>query len=80
MGEYNPQFWKRAENVTVGKFCDYMSKHIPSDAILHVCGAEQIYLHLATDGNALSLDYDSLSDLPEYKDCEVGELETGEKP
>ena len=78
MTEYNPEFWKRAENITVGQFCDYVSKHILPDAVLHVCGEEQLYLHLSTDGNIFSLDDNALSDLLEYEDCKVGEFGTGE--
>lgn len=77
MIEYNPKFWKHGESITVGQFCEYVSKHIPPTAILHVCGDEQIYLHLSTDGNVFSLDYNSLSDLSEYEDCEAGELDIG---
>lgn len=80
MTGYNPEFWKRAENITAGQFCDYVSKHIPPNAILHVCGNEQLYLHLSTDGNIFSLDDSALSDLPEYKNQEAGELETGAIP
>lgn len=36
MIEYNPEFWKHANNITVGQFCDYVSKHIPPNAIFHV--------------------------------------------
>ena len=78
MVEYNPEFWKHAENITVGQFCDYVSKHISPDAILHVCGANYVYLHFSPEGNAFSLDYDSLSDLPEYENRKAGELETGQ--
>ncbi len=78
MLEYDPKFWKHGENMTVGQFCDYVRKHIPLDAILHVCGDSQVYLHFSPEGNAFSLDYDSLSGLPEYGDCKVEELGSGE--
>lgn len=78
MIEYNPKFWKHGENITIGQFCDYVKGHIPPDAIFHVCGDSQVYLHFSPEGNAFFLDCDSLSDLPEYEDCEVREFGTGE--
>ena len=76
MAGYNPKFWKHGENVTAGEFCEYVKANIPSNAILHVCGNSQVYLHLSADRKVLSLDDCALSDLDEYMNCEVGKLET----
>ena len=51
-----------------------MKENIPPDAILHVCGSSQIYLHFSADKKVFSLDDGALSDLPEYGNCEVGEF------
>lgn len=77
MNEYDVNYWKHGMNITVGQFCDYVKKNIPSDAIFHVCGDSQVYLHFSPEGNTLSVDHDSLSDLPEYEDCEAGEFDIG---
>lgn len=39
-----------------------------------VCGNDQIYMHLEKDGSIFSVDDCSLSDLPEYENCEAIEL------
>ena len=78
MNEYDANYWKHGRNITAGQFCEYVKEHIPSDAIFHVCGDSQGYLHFSPEGNVFSVDYDSLSDLPEYKDCEAGEFDIGE--
>lgn len=77
---YDVKYWKHCEGITVKQFCDYLQKNIPPDAIMNVCGDNQVYMHLENDGSVFSVDDCSLSDLPEYKDCEVGELVTGEMP
>ena len=74
MAEYNPEFWKGGENITVQQFCDYLQNNIPSEAVMCVCGCSDIYIHLEEDGSVFSVDHDSLSDLAEYEDCEAGEL------
>jgi len=78
MSEYDANYWKCGMNITVGQFCDYVKENIPSDAIFHVCGDSQVYMHFSPEGNAFSVDHDSLSDLPEYEDCEAGEFDIGE--
>ena len=78
MNEYDANYWKCGMNITVGQFCDYVKEKSPSDAIFHVCGATQVYLDFSPEGNVFSVDHDSLSDLPEYEDCESGEFDTGE--
>lgn len=78
MNGYDAHYWKCGMNITVGQFCDYVKENIPSDAIFHVCGDSQVYLHFSPEGNAFSVDHDSLSDLPEYEDCEAGEFDAGE--
>ena len=51
-----------------------MKENIPHDAILHVCGSSQIYLHFSVDRKVFSLDDCALSDLPEYERWEAGEF------
>lgn len=77
MNEYDPKYWKHGVNVTVGQFRDYIKKNIPSDAVLYICGDNNVSLHFSPQGNILSVDYDTLSDLPEYENCAAGELVTG---
>jgi hypothetical protein len=79
MSEYDARYWKHGLDITVGELCDYMKEHIPSDAIFHVCGDSQVYLHFSPEGKAFSVDNDSLSELSEYDGCEVEELEMGQK-
>ncbi|MDE5699573.1 MAG: hypothetical protein K2I96_19555 [Lachnospiraceae bacterium] len=73
MNEYDPKYWKHGVNVTVGQFCDYIKKNIPSDAVLYICGDNNVSLYFSPQGNILSVDYDTLSDLPEYEGCIAGE-------
>ena len=77
MNEYDPKYWKHGVNVTVGQFCDYTKKNIPSDAVLYICGDNNVSLHFSPQSNILSVDYDTLSDLPEYENCVAGEPVTG---
>ena len=72
---YDVEYWKHGEGITVKQFCDYLEKNIPPNAIMNVCGDNQIYIHLEKDGSVFSVDNCSLSDLPEYEDYEVGRLE-----
>ncbi|MDE6053373.1 MAG: hypothetical protein K2G55_06380 [Lachnospiraceae bacterium] len=74
---YDPKYWKHGVNVTVGQFCDYVKKNIPSDAVLYICGDNNVYLHYLSESNIFSVDYDDLSDLPEYEGYEAGKLVTG---
>ena len=80
MNEYDPKYWKYGVNVTVGQFCDYIKKNILSGAVLYICGDNNVSLHFSPQGNILSVDYDTLSDLPEYENCAAGELVTGVSP
>lgn len=36
-----------------------------------------ISLHFSPDGNIFSVDCNSLSDLPEYEECSIGEITSG---
>ena len=86
---FDPKHWIHAENITVGEFCNYLMANVPTDAILCFCslanvptgkilwvrGDSQVYMHLEADGSTFSVDYSSLSDLDEYADYEVRELE-----
>lgn len=74
MTEYNPKFWKHGTKVTVGQFWDYLKANIPQDALLCVCGENQLYFHFTVDGAVFSIDNDSLADLPEYINCEAGKF------
>lgn len=72
---FDPKYWKHCENITVKQFCEYLQNNIPEDALLYVCGDNQVYMHMESDGSIFSVDDNSLSDLPEYEDYEVQELE-----
>ena len=76
MNGYDPKYWKHGVNVTVGQFCDYVKKHIPSDAVFYICGDNNVSLHFSPEDNIFSADYDALSDLPEYEGYEAREIET----
>lgn len=77
MNEYDPKYWKHGVNVTVEQFCDYVKKNISSDAVFYICGDNNVSLHFSPQGNILSVDYDTLSDLPEYEGCIAGEPVAG---
>lgn len=77
MNGYDPKYWKNGVNVTVGQFCDYVRENIPPNAVLHICGNNNVNVHYLPEGNIFSVDYDALSDLPEYEGCRAGELVTG---
>lgn len=71
---FDPKYWRHCENVTVKQFCEYLQKNIPGEAVLYVCGDNQVYMHMEADGSAFSIDDSSLSDLAEYEDSEMLEL------
>ena len=77
MNKYDPKYWKHGNNITVEQFCEYVKKYIPSDAVFYVCGSSSISLHFSPNGNIFSVDCDSLSDLPEYEECSIGEITSG---
>jgi len=72
---FEPKQWVHAENITVQQFCDYLTRNVPGDALFCVCGTSQIYMHVETDGGVFSVDDNSLSNLEEYRDYEIGEME-----
>ena len=72
---FDPKHWVHAENITVQQFCDYLMENVPGDALFNVCGDSQVYMHMETDGSVFSVDDNSLSDMEEYEDYEVRELE-----
>ena len=72
---FDPKKWRYAKNMTVSQFCDYLLENVPPDALFYVCGDEHVYMHLEEDGSVFSVDNCSLSDLEEYADYEVIELE-----
>ena len=74
MVKFDSVFWKHGENVTAEEFCEYVKENISPDAILHVCGSSEIYLHFSADRKVFSLDDCALSDLPEYERCEAVEF------
>ena len=67
---YDPKYWKRCEGITVKQFCEYLMANIPPDAMMNVCGNDQIYMHLEKDGSDFSVDNCALSDWSEYEDLE----------
>ena len=77
MNEYDSKYWKHGSSITVEQFCSYVMHQIPKDAVFYVCGSSSISLHFSPDGNIFSVDCDSLSDLPEYEECSIGEITSG---
>lgn len=75
---YDPKHWKHGINITVGEFYSYLGRNVPADAVIHICGSNQVYLHLSEDGTVFSVDYDSLSELPEYDGCGPTEMNVKE--
>lgn len=73
---FNPEQWVHCENITVKQFIEYLQKYVPEDAIFCVCGDSHVYMHRETDGSIFSVDNCSLSDMKEYEDYEVKELES----
>lgn len=72
---FHPKHWKHCENITVKQFCDYLQNNVLGDAMFFVCGDNQVYMHMEADGSVFSIDDNSLSDLPEYENFEIQELE-----
>ena len=62
---YDPAYWIQASRMTVAMLKAYLSK-LPDRAVLHCCGTDLAYLHYCPETGALSIDCESLSDLPEY--------------
>ena len=77
MNEYDSKYWKHGSSITVEQFCSYVMQQIPKDAVFYVCGNSSINLHFSPEGNIFSIDCDSLSDLPEYEECSIGEITSG---
>ena len=77
MNGYDPKYWKHGVNVTAGQFCDYVKKNISFDAVLYICGNNNVNLHFSSKSNILSVDYDALADLPEYESHDVEEFGAG---
>ena len=77
MNEYDSKYWKHGSNITVEQFCSYVMQQIPKDAVFYVCGSSSISLHFSLNSNIFSVDCDSLSDLPEYEVCSIGEITSG---
>ena len=74
---FNPKYWIHCAGITVKEFCNYLQKCIPPEAVMCVCGDAQIYMHLEEDESVFSVNDCSLSDLPEYGNCEVREFLIG---
>lgn len=74
MAVYDPGQWKYCENITVGQFMEYLKNNVSSDAVLHVCGSSQFYIHVPVDGDMACVDDCDLSDLSEYEGSEPERL------
>lgn len=71
---YDVKYWKKAHSATVGEVCSYLQKNIPPEAVFHVCGSDMVYFHMDTAKSAFSVDYEPLSELQEYDDCEPTDI------
>lgn len=72
---FDPKEWVHAENITVKQFCDYLLENVPANALFCVCGDSQVYMHMEENGSIFCVDDSPLSDLEEYKNCEIREFE-----
>ena len=61
----------------MNEYVPNIKKNIPSDVVLYICGDNNVSLHFSPQGNILSVDYDTLSYLPEYENRAAGEFVTG---
>lgn len=71
---YDPERWKHCENITIGQLIEYIKNNVFPDAVFHVCGDSQFYIHVSMDGDMVCVDDCALSDLPEYEGGEPDEL------
>lgn len=63
---YDPDFWTEAYGMTAGALKRYLDR-LPENAVVHCCGTAQCWLHYAPATETLSMDCESLSELPEYE-------------
>lgn len=73
---YSPVYWKQMSDMTVDDFCRYLKDTYPGNARMAICGASTFYGHYCPDRNIMSVDRESLSDMPGYEDKEP-EKKTG---
>ncbi len=71
---YDLERWKHCENITTGQLIEYIKNNVSLDAVFHVCGGSQFYIHVSMDGDMVCVDDCALSDLPEYEGSEPDEL------
>lgn len=71
---YDPDFWTEARAMTAGAMKQYLNR-LPDDTVIHCCGTAQCWLHYAPATRSLSIDCESLSELPEYEGREPARLE-----
>ena len=58
----------------IDKTIEYIKNNVSLDAVFHVCGGSQFYIHVSMDGDMVCVDDCALSDLPEYEGSEPDEL------
>lgn len=71
---FNPDARKEVQGITVFQLCAYLIENVSVDAIVHVCGEDIFYIHVEEDGSVISMDDNSLSDMPEYDGSELDVL------
>lgn len=64
---YDIEKRRLAINITVSDFCRYLLENVPADAVFHVGGMSQFYLHIDREGRAVSVDDSDLSDYEDYE-------------
>ncbi len=67
---FNPDARKEVQGITVFQLCAYLIENVSVDAIVHVCGEDIFYIHVEEEGSVISMDDNSLSDMPEYDGSE----------
>lgn len=72
---WNAEYWAEGQGITVGQLCRYLQENVPASAVLNICGADTVCVNLSNNRHYVSLDYDDLSDLPEYEGREAKRIE-----
>lgn len=64
-------------DATVGGFCRYLLENVPADAVFHVGGISQFYLHIDSNNRIVSVDDSDLSSdyYADYEDYPIRKID-----
>ena len=64
-------------DATVGGFCRYLLENVPADAVFHVGGISQFYLHIDSNNRIASVDDSDLSSdyYADYEDHPIRKID-----